>query len=277
MAEECGLLNLASCIPEKIYEFILNIINAPLKPLLNLTKTLLVEPIRIDLIVPIWAIIIYIFSLFYGLLIIYSGFNFIVSGHDVLRRVKAKLFFQNIFIMIILVQTSYFLYSLCIDLSSLMTAGIINLIDESFFLLTADNVVNIGLQFFFGSLYVITLITTVLLLTIRYLFILVGLVLCPIGIFLYFIPPTKEYGEAIFNALGSYLLVPFFSGLILLASSKMLEIGAFESFKILVMIASFSIVNLFMFYVIIFALIKSILSKSSKNIMTASKIAGWFT
>jgi hypothetical protein len=256
---ECGLLNLGSCIPEKIYDFILNIINAPIKPLLDLTKTLLVEPIRIDSVAPIWAIIIYVLSMFYGLLIIYSGFNFMISGYDIVKRERAKEQFQNIFIMIVLIQSSYFLYWLCIDLTSLLTAGIINLIDESFFLLTADNIINIGLQFFFGTFYVITILITVLLLMIRYLFALMGLVFAPVGIFLYFSPATKEYGKLIFNTLGVYLFIPFIDGVILLICSKALELQTFENFKILVMIGAFSILNLLTIYLIIFSLIKSAL------------------
>ncbi|MEI7719448.1 MAG: hypothetical protein WCI72_06260 [archaeon] len=273
MTEECGLLNLASCIPEKIYEFILNIINAPIKPLLDLTKSLLVEPIRIDTIAPVWAIIIYILSLFYGLLILYSGFNFMISGYDAVKRAKAKQWFQNIFVMIVLVQCSYFLYYLCVDVSSLMTAGVINLVDENFFLLTADNITNIGLQFFFGIFYLFAILISVLLLTLRYLFVLAGLVFFPIGIFLYFIPATQEYGKVIFNSLGVYLLVPFFDGLIFLICSRMLEIPAFENFKILVMISAFSIVNFLMFYLIIFSLIKSAIKASSENIKVIGTIA----
>ena len=273
MTEECGLLNLASCIPEKIYEFILNIINAPIKPLLDLTKSLLVEPIRIDTIVPVWAIIIYIISLFYGILILYSGFNFMISGYDAVKRAKAKQWFQNIFVMIVLVQCSYFLYYLCVDISSLMTAGVINLVDENFFLLTADNITNIGLQFFFGIFYLFAILISVLLLTLRYLFVLAGLVFFPIGIFLYFIPATHEYGKFIFNSLGVYLLVPFFDGLIFLICSRMLEIPAFENFKILVMISAFSIVNFLMFYLIIFSLIKSAIKANSENIKVIGTIA----
>jgi len=36
MVEECGLLNLASCIPQKIHEFFVGVINAPIQPLLGL-------------------------------------------------------------------------------------------------------------------------------------------------------------------------------------------------------------------------------------------------
>jgi hypothetical protein len=277
MTDECGLLNLATCIPEKIYDFILNIINAPIKPLLDLTRNLLVEPIRIDTVAPVWAIIIYVLSMFYGILIMYSGFNFIISGYDVVKRAKAKQWFQNIFIMIVLIQCSYFLYYLCVDVSSLMTAGIVNLIDENFFLLTADNITNIGLQFFFGIFYMFSLLTCVLLLMLRYLLVLIGLVLFPIGIFLYFIPATQGYGKAIFNTFGVYLFIPFIDGIILLICSRILDVPSFENVKILIMISAFSIINFLMFYLIIFSMIKSAMKATSEDVQAIGKIAGWFT
>ena len=188
MSEECGLLNLASCLPQKLYDFLIEIINAPISPLLDLTKNLLTEPVSISLFSSLWAIIMYILSLFYGLLFMYAGFNFMVSGYDAEKRSKAKEWFRNIFIMIVLIQASYFLYFLIIDVNALLTAGIVNLIDESFFLLTADNIVNIGLQFFFAFFYVLTLFFTVFILVLRYVVVSIGIVFVPIGIFLYFIP-----------------------------------------------------------------------------------------
>jgi len=63
--------------------------------------------------------------------------------------------------MIVLVQASYFIYSAIIDVSSLLTSGVINLMDRHFFMLTADNIINIGLQFFFAVCYVIVLLIAV--------------------------------------------------------------------------------------------------------------------
>ena len=275
MTAECSLLNLASCIPEKMFDFVINIINSPIKSLLDITKSLLTEPIRLDTIAPIWAIIIYALSLFYGLVLLYSGFNFIISGHDFIKRAKAKEWLQNIFIMIVLIQASYFIYSLFSDLSSLLTAGIINLIDENFFLLTTDNLTNTGLQFFFGLTYIITMLFTVILLTLRYILVLAGLVFFPIGIFLYFIPPTKEYGRTIFNLLGIYIFIAFFDGIILLVCSRVIDIPLFENIKILVMVSAFSIVNLLMFYFLIFSAIKSSIKASSGVVKTVATVAAF--
>jgi hypothetical protein len=157
-----------------------------------------------------------------------------------------------------------------------MTAGIVNLIDENFFLLTADNITNIGLQFFFGIFYIFSLLTCVLLLMLRYLLVLIGLVLFPVGIFFYFIPITQGYGKAIFNSFGVYLFIPFVDGIVLLICSRVLDVPAFENFKILIMISAFSIINFLMFYLIIFSMIKSAVKATSGDIQVVSKIIGGF-
>lgn len=274
--EECGILNLASCIPLKLYNFVINILNSPISPLLNFVKSLLTEPVNTQLFAPLWAIIIYVISLFYGLLMLYSGFNFIFSGYDAVKRAKAKQWFMNLFLMIVFIQASYFLYSLVLDIESLLTAGIVNMIDDSFFLLTADNILNLGLQFFFSAFYVLTLLLTALLLTLRYLIVAVGVVFIPIGVFCYFIPPLNSYGRLIFNFLGVCIFVTFFDALGLLICSQLLEIQLFENFKILVMISAFSMANFLMLYLIIFSAIKSAFKTIDSNTASVMAIAKYF-
>jgi hypothetical protein len=276
MSDECGLLNLATCIPEKLYDYFLNIINAPIQPLLTFTKSLLTEPVNISLFGSIWAIIIYIVSMFYGLLLLYSGFNFMISGYDAVKREKAKEWFRNIFIMMILIQMSYFIYSLVIDMNSLMTSGIINMTDERFFLLTADNIINLGLQFFLGIFYVLTLIFSVIFLALRYIIVAIGIVFVPIGIFLYFIPPLNSYGRLILNFLGICIFVTFFDSLILLAGSKLVELSIFTNFKIVVMISVFSIANFLMFYLMFFSALKSAFKTGESLAGTVASVAKYF-
>lgn len=276
MAEECGLLNLASCIPQKIYEFIIGVINAPISPLLDLTKSLLTEPVKLSLFSSLWAIIIYVISLFYGILMLYSGFNFMFSGYDAVKRAKAKQWFMNIFIMIVLVQASFFIYEIVLDIESLLTAGVINLVDEQFFLITADNIINIGLQFFFGMIYVITLLITVIILTIRYIIVAVGVVFVPIGIFCYFIPPLNSYGKLIFNFLGVCIFSTFFDALIFLVCSQLIQIEFFESTKILVMISAFMVANILMFYLMFFSAIKSAFKTYESTAGTVVAVAKYF-
>ena len=190
--ENCGITNLATCIPQKIFEYASFIFSAPLQPLLDYAKSLLSEPVNIDVFKDIWLIIVYVVSIFYGLLFLYAGFNFIVSGHDPVKREKAKSMFRNIFVTIVLVGASFFLYQIVIELSSLLTAGVLNIAPENFFSLTTDNIVNFSLEFFFSLVYLTTLLVTVLLLIIRYIIVCFGVVFLPIGILLYFFDPVAE-------------------------------------------------------------------------------------
>jgi hypothetical protein len=270
---ECGLLNLASCIPEKLYEFFIGVLNAPISPLLSFVKSLLTEPVNIELFSPLWAIVMYIISLFYGILFMYAGFNFMISGYDAVKRTKAKEWFKNILIMVVLIQASFFLYELVIDMNSVLTAGIINMANESFFLLTADNIINIGLQFIFGIFYVLTLFISVLLLTLRYIMVSVGVVFIPFGIFFYFIPVLQPYGKLILNFLGICIFITFFDALIFLACSMLVELPLFESMKILVMISAFSIANFLMFYLMFFSALKSAFKTGGKAVAVGAKVA----
>jgi len=276
MTDECGLLNLATCIPQKIYDFILNVINAPIQPLLTFTKNLLTEPVNLSIFSSIWAIVMYILSIFFGLFLLYSGFNFMISGYDVVKREKAKQWFRNLLIMIVLIQASYFLYATIIDINSLLTSGVINLVDTHFFMLTADNIINIGLQFFFGIFYVLTLIFTILLLTLRYMLVAIGVVFIPIGIFCYFIPPLQSYGKLILNFLGICIFVTFFDSLVFLAGSKLVELQLFADFKIVVMISAFSIANFLMFYLMFFTALKSAFKTGESIAGTVASVAKYF-
>jgi len=274
--EECGLLNLASCIPQKMYEFIIKVLNSPIKPLLDFLKALLTEPVKLSLFSSLWAIIIYVISLFYGILMLYSGFNFMISGYDAVKRAKAKEWFMNLFLMIVLVQASFFLYELVIDLESLLTAGTVNLIDPYFFMLTADNIINIGLQLLFAVTYVLSLFLTIIILVLRYIIVVVGVVFTPIGIFLYFIPPLRSYGKLILNFLGVCIFITFFDSLIFLVCSKLIEIPLFENFKILIMISALFFVNILMFYLMFFSAIKSALKTADSISVTVASIAKYF-
>jgi len=274
--EECGLLNLASCIPLKIYEFLISVLNAPISPLLEFLKALLTEPVNISLFSSLWAIMLYVISLFYGILMLYSGFNFMISGYDVVKRIKAKQWFLNLFLMIIFVQASFFLYALVLDIGSLLTAGIINLIDESFFMLTADSIINIGLQFLFITVYVFTLFITIIFLVFRYIIVAVGVVLVPIGIFLYFIPPLKSYGKLILNFLGICIFITFFDAIIFLVCSKLIEIALFKNFKILIMVSALTFSNFLMFYLMFFSAIKSAFKTAENTAVTVGAVAKYF-
>ena len=104
---ECSITNLAGCIAQEFFNFLLSILNAPVQPLLDAVHSLLTQTVNIDIFSSIWSIIVYILSLFYGILLMYVGFKFIISGHSVEKREKAKSDLANILIMTVLVQASF--------------------------------------------------------------------------------------------------------------------------------------------------------------------------
>jgi hypothetical protein len=257
-SDDCGLTNLATCLPQKAVEFVIGIFNAPVESLLGDIQDLLTEPVNIEQFKGLWQIMIYILSIFYGLFLLFAGYQFIVSGHDVIKRETAKEWLKNIIFMIIFVQASYILYGVLLEIGASLSAGVINLIDPEFFLLTADSISSVGLQFIFSSIYILTLTNTLVFLFLRYFLVSFGIVLFPIGLFLYFVPPLKSYGKMVIEGTFILILLPFIQSLILLIGSKLIGLPIVSNLKILVMISSFTLLNLAMIFLVLFAGIKAV-------------------
>src|SRR3989338_11268454 len=180
-----------------------------------------------------------------------------ISGYSAEKRERAKEWLRNVILMMVFVQASYYLYSILIELSSSMTAGVIDMIDQKFFLLTIDNLTNFGLQIILAIPYLLTLLTTVILLSLRYLLVSIGVIFFPIGLFFYFIPSLQSYGKLIVNVLLIVMFLPFIQSLMLLAASKVIELPTFQDYKIVIMVASFLLINLSMLFLMFFAISKA--------------------
>ncbi len=267
----CSLSNLGSCLVDAISSFVSKILNAPLQPLVTLNQFLLSEPVKVDLFYNLWALMLYALSIFYGLLFLYAGFNFIISGHDVLRRETAKTWFRNLLIMIIVVQASYILYQVVLEIASGLTSGVLGLIDPNFFLLTFDNIANIFLEIILLIPYIAVLLLTAVILLIRYAIVASGVALFPIGIFLYFIEPLRAWGRALLSFLGVNIFVTFFASIALLIFSKLTDIGAFSYFKIILMISSFLVVDFLFVYFLFFGIVRAAIRTTTSVI---SKVKG---
>lgn len=273
VSADCGITNLASCISESLFSYLLSMLNAPVQPLLDMVYSLLTQPVNIDIFSPIWSIIVYILSLFYGILLMYVGFKFIISGYSFEKREKAKSDLTNIIIMIVLVQASFYLYSLLNQIISSVTTVILNMVQQNFFLLTIDNVTNIGLELTLLIPYLTSIVITLILLTLRYVIVSSGVILFAVGIFCYFFEPLKHYGKLIINFLIATMAITFFYSIIFLASSMLLDIPVFQNFKILVMIGAFSFVNLVTLAIALFVIVKSA-SRVADPIMKVVSVVG---
>jgi len=274
--EDCGITHLATCIPQKLVEFIITIFNAPLESLLHNIQNFLTEPVRIEQFKGLWQIVMYVLSLFYGLFLLFAGYTFMISGYDAVKRETAKEWLKNIIFMIIFVQASYFLYEAILEIGASLTTGVFRLIDPSFFLLRADSIPSVGLQLVFSVFYILTLFITLIFLFMRYFLVSLGVVLFPLGLFLYFIPPLKAYGRLIIEGILILIFLPFIHSLILLVGSKLLELPSVENLKILVMIGTFTLVNLSMILLILFSAFKAVNYVGGIG-SSVSKTAKYFT
>jgi len=272
---ECGLTNLALCLPEKFLEYLVQFLNGSVEPLLHIVNYLLTEPVNINLFYAFWAIMVYIISLFYGLFFLFAGINFMVSGYDSAKRENAKSWIRNIILMVLCVQASFVIYNAILEISSILTTSTMGLIDPNFFLLTVDNIVNFALQFSLIIPYTLVLIITVLLLGLRYIFVATGVVLFPFAFFFYFIPPLKSYGKLIFNIILTSIFVTFFDAILLFSASALVKVGIFSSFKIILVTVAFLGVNLFMLILLVFAILKAVFgvmnSEVGRNVKKAVK------
>ena len=269
----CGITNLGTCLVEKFFEFIVYILNLPVKPLLNIIGNLLTQPVNVEIFAGVWSIIIYILSLFYGILLLIVGFRFLLSGNSPEQREKAKKSLTNTILMMVLIQTSFFLYKLILEVISSITTVIFNLIRDDFFLITMDSIGNIGLELVLIIPYVLTLIITLIFLVLRYICVGMGVIFFAIGIFFYFIEPLNQYGKLIINYLFVVMALPFFYAIIFLASSKFLELEVFANMKIVVMIGAFSLANLGTLFLIVFVIFKAA-NAVSKPVGMITKVTG---
>ncbi|MDP4012020.1 MAG: hypothetical protein Q8R00_00220 [Candidatus Nanoarchaeia archaeon] len=263
--DSCSLLNISKCISDVFFKGLLSVVNAPISFLSNLVKKLLTSPLKASYFKDIWQAMVYVISAFYGILFMYSGFIFMISGGNAERREKAKSYLKNLIIMIVLVQASFFIYNIAGDINNKMTSGVFNLIDEDFFKVETHNLGNLIFEFMFYTLYLIFIMITLLLLVMRNSILDLGIVIFPFGLSFYFFEPLKSYGKSILHFLGSNMFVGFFISIILLAFSKLVDIESDATIKTLVLMNAFLIISLLLVYVMLFSLIKSALGIVGKT------------
>lgn len=269
----CSLANIGECVVEKLFGFIIDLINLSLQPFLDIIYKLLSDPVQISVFSDVWKIIVYILSLFYGILLIYIGIKFILSGENPAERERAKSSLKNTIIMMVLVQISYYLYSLIISVASALTKVILNITGNDFFTFSSENFTNMGLQIVFSVVYLLHLIIVSLILVVRYVCVSVGVLFFAIGIFFYFIDPLHQYGKLIINTLMVMIFLPFIYSIAFLACSKLLEIDSLESIRILIVIGCFNLIIISTSIVILFVIIKAAMKVLKPVVKVASTVA----
>ncbi len=255
----CDVLDLPACMMDALAQFALSVLNAPIKPFLAALKFLVTTPATLDALHSVWAVMVYVISIFYGLFILVAGFNFIISGTSAERRAQAKAWLQNAILMMLFIQASFLIYQLMAQIAASLTAGVVGMIDPNFFLFTIDDGLSTALQLTFGLFYLVTICITLLAFSINYLLALLGTLFFPFGVFFYFIPPLRDIGKFIMSAVGFVLFLPFFASLIFLGASELIKLDYYSTLKIFFMIGSFWSVNIMMLLLAVLAIVRAVM------------------
>jgi len=281
---DCSLLHPMNCMNDLVKEalkstaylisYTTGIVS---QPFLRLLEKLMTYPPSTGVFLPVWSAIVGVISIFYIFFLLYAGIVFITQGDSPVKRWEAKNSIKNMVIVILLVSSSFYLYNLLIGLNSSLTGYIFGSIDSSFFTSASSSISNALLQVVMIIPYVVVVFLTVIFFTTRWIFVSFGIILFPLGIFLYFVPFLKGYGKLIINILILMIFIPFISGIILLGSSVLVNSPIFENFRILFMTTCFMIIDFMIYILIKFIINKSgagdVIAKVKETVMIIAKFA----
>lgn len=224
-------------------------------PLFETMKTLMLYNIDPFSFQSYWVAIVSVVSAFYLLLFLVVGLRFLLGSYDAVHRKKAKEWFKGAIIIVVGVNASLVLYSLLLLVGSaiaqtLWVPGLEEMLSAAS--LDALNLVWLGLLSFIVFLAMVTLV-------LRQIFLIVAVMLVPIAIFLYFIPPTKAYGSAIVNLVFAFVFMQVLDVIILLGVSLFVnEFAMLPSIDLISLTAGFLFIFLANIGLMYFAIQKAL-------------------
>lgn len=235
-------------------------------PMMQLSQALLTSNPDPSGLYPWWQSTILIISSFYLLLFLLIAFMFLFSALNPEKRLEAKEWLKNAFIMIVLVNLSFILYSLLLELATAITqfmwiSGFQNFFDPNVF-----SNMGAGQLLLYGLAVLLTAVTLFL----RHVFLLIGVVLFPIAIFLYFVPPMKVWGKMIFNLIGIALFTQFIDVVIFVASNQAMIQFAGNAGASSVPALAFILIFIMNILLMVYAVLKAVFSATEN-----SKVLGY--
>lgn len=186
--------------------------------LLGLTGALLTSNPDPMLMESTWQAIVYVLSSLYLIVFLVVGFGFFFAGANIQKREKAKERLKKSVMMIIGVSASFVIYQLILELSTAITQFMWQNGFEQFF----SNSLLTGAGFMMLFAFMGSVGLAVVTLFLRYLILLMGVVLFPIAIFLYFAPKLRSWGKFIFEFLGMMLAMQLIDVIILVAVGQVM-------------------------------------------------------
>ena len=224
-----GIYDSMAAVPQAVVDAffagVRDVVAGFVAPLFGLIKELMLRSIEPLDHVDLWLLVVTVISLCYGLLFLLVGFKFLLGSYDAVQRAQAKEWLKNAVVLVVAVNASLILYSLLLGLSSGMASFLWSSQLEPLLELGETSALNL--------LWVVVLAFSsffaVISLFMRQVFLVAGIMLFPIGIFLYLIPPVRAFGYSILAVLVTVAFMPVIDVIVLTAVNLVvLEFAGFE-------------------------------------------------
>ena len=269
-----GLSDSITGIPQAVLDSFFGFVKAGfvsfVSPLFDVMKALMLYNINPFNYEGHWLVIVSIISCFYLLLFLVVGLRFLLGSYDAVQRLKAKEWFKGAIMVVISVNASLLLYSLVLLLGSGTASVLWSSELENFLILSDLNVLNLiwlMIVALFAFLAMITLI-------IRQIFLIIAVMLFPIAVFLYFIPPLKSSGSALLNLIFAFVFMQVMDVIILIGVSIFsVEFSFLPFIELISLSAGFLFIFLANFWLMFFAVMKA-LNMKVDIVQTVKTVAG---
>ena len=224
-------------------------------PLFEVMKALILYNVDVFHFEGYWLTIVSIISCFYLLLFLVVGLKFLLGSYDAVQRLQAKEWFKSAVLLVIAVNASLLLYSLVLLLSS-GTASVLWSVELEEFLVLSDlnalSLIWLVVVALFAFLAMITLI-------VRQIFLIVSVMLFPVAVFFYFIPPLKSGGLALLNLIFAFVFMQVLDVIILIGVSLFsVEFSFLPFVELISLSAGFLFMFLANLWLMFFAVMKAL-------------------
>lgn len=218
------LFNLPTCIVEEFFTTLIDGFVYTSEQFLENALNFITATPDIGLFCEPYAAVMDVLESLYTLAFMGVGAFYILKSHDIEGRASARFWLKNIFLMIVALSFSFPIFEMILEINEYITTS---LYGESFDDLldiesaSSSLVFALALSFSFFNMAGLIFMT----LLIRYISIPFLLLLFPIGIFLYFLPFTKDWGAFAIRVILIIIFMTSIDAIIVLAMSYLFSAG----------------------------------------------------
>lgn len=268
-----GILDHLLGLPNSIGEAIFSFLSGGFIEFINMvygtiTAFITTNP-DINLVKPIYDTIVFILSSFFGLLFTITGIKFLIGGYNFESRADAKKWLQNIFILIVILNISFYVYQVSLDFGTATATALWDTNIDSYLTAQDWNVSNVIFLGFFSFAVVIGCVGVLF----RYFFVMFNALVFPIAIFMYFIPPIKGLGKVLIEFSFGVIVMQIFDVLVLVIGYKLFEgiVGTTGLFGMAIAFLMLFLVNTILTIIFLLHGVISVLDKSPATRFVTSK------